>query len=127
MMRPLLASSLLALVVLAACHSSQNASTSSSSTPASSAQSSAGQNFKVYKLRGKVVSTDAAKGEVTLNAEAIPGLMEAMTMPYKLKDATILGKLHPGDAITADVLISQNADADTLLDHIVVVTQAKPE
>jgi hypothetical protein len=28
----------------------------------------------VYKLRGKVVSTDAAKGEVTLNHEAIPRL-----------------------------------------------------
>ena len=85
------------------------------------------QNFKVYKLRGKVVSTDAAKGEVTLNHEAIPGFMEAMTMPYKLKDASILSELHPGDVITADVLVSQDPDADILLDHIVVVAQAKPD
>jgi protein SCO1/2 len=108
---------LLVLIVLAGCHSGQKPP----------AQSNAGQNFKVYHLRGKVVSTDAAKGEVTLNHEAIPGFMEAMTMPYKLKDASILGELHPGDVITADVLVSQDPDADYLLDHIVVVAQAKPD
>jgi protein SCO1/2 len=113
----MLACSLLAVAVLAGCHSGQKAQT----------QSSAGQNFKVYKLRGKVVSTNAAKGEVTLNHEAIVGFMEAMTMPYKLKDPSILGELHPGDVITADVLVSQDPDADVLLDHIVVVAQAKPD
>jgi protein SCO1/2 len=50
-----------------------------------------------------------------------------MTMPYKLKDASILGELHPGDVITADVLVSQDPDAEVLLDHIVVVAQAKPD
>jgi protein SCO1/2 len=64
---------------------------------------------------------------VTLNHEAIPGFMEAMTMPYKLKDPSILSELHPGDVITADVLVSQSADADILLDHIVVVAQGKPD
>ena len=84
-------------------------------------------NFKVYKLRGKVVSTDAAKGEVTLNHEAIPGFMGGMTMPYKLKDASILGELHPGDVLIADVLVSQDTDAEVLLDHIVVVAQGRPD
>jgi protein SCO1/2 len=108
---------LLAFVLLAGCRSGQNAAT----------QSPAGQNFKIYKLRGKVVSTDAASGEVTLNHEAIPGFMDAMTMPYKLKDARILSELHPGDTITADVLVSPDPNADVLLDHIVVVAQAKPD
>jgi protein SCO1/2 len=116
-MRRLLASSLLVFLVLAGCHSSQKPPV----------QSNAGQNFKVYHLRGRVVSTDAAEGEVTLNHEAIPGFMEAMTMPYKLQDASILGDLHPGDMITADVLVSQDPDAEILLDHIVVVAQAKPD
>jgi protein SCO1/2 len=113
---PLLAA--LALVIaalaLAACRKA----------PPSQPQSS---HFKVYHLRGKVVSTDAAKGEVTLDHEAIPGFMEAMTMPYKLKDPSVLPELHPGDVITADVLVSQDADADLLLDHIVVVAQARPD
>jgi protein SCO1/2 len=113
----LLASSVLALLVLAGCHSGQK--------PPSQPDSS--QNFKAYHLRGKVVLTDAAKGEVTLNHEAIPGFMDAMTMPYKLKDASILGELHRGDVITADLLVSQDPDADVLLDHIVVVAQGKPD
>ena len=83
--------------------------------------------FKVYKLRGKVVSTNPATGEVTVDHEAIPGFMDAMTMPYKLKDPSILSELHPGDTITADVLVSQNPDADILLDHIVVIAQGKPD
>ena len=90
-------------------------------------QSSANPTYKVYKLRGKVVETNPAKGEVTLDHDAIPGFMDAMTMPYKLKDTSILSELHPGDVITADVLVSQGEDADVLLDHIVVVAQAKPD
>ena len=53
--------------------------------------------------------------------------MEAMTMPYKLKDPSILTELHPGDVITADLLVSQGSDADVALDHIVVVGQSKPD
>jgi protein SCO1 len=103
------------IVALAGCHSAAK-----SAAPVA-------ENFKVYKLRGKVVATDSAKGAVTLNHEAIPGFMEAMTMPYKLKDGSILGELHPGDVITADLLVSQDPNADVLLDHIVVVGQGKPD
>lgn len=105
---------MLAFIALTACHSGPQAG---SASPA----------YKVYKLRGKVVSTDAARGEVTLNHEAIPGFMGAMTMPYKLKDPAILSELHPGDVVTADVLVSPDPNADYLLDHLVVVAQAKPD
>jgi protein SCO1/2 len=108
---------LLAYLALAGCHSSPKPDSQSSTAPA----------YKTYKLRGKVVSTNPASGEVTLNHEAISGFMEAMTMPYKLKDANILGELHPGDVITADLLVAQNTDGDMLLDHIVVVGEARPD
>jgi protein SCO1/2 len=88
--------------------------------------SAADSSYKVYKLRGKVVANNPATGEVTLNHEAIPGFMDAMTMPYKLKDSSILSELHPGDVITADVLVS-DADASVVLDHIVVVAEGKPD
>lgn len=114
MIRSLLAGCFLALLAFAACHSP--------SKPDS--QSSTASSFKTYKLRGKVVSTNPAKGEVTVDHEAIPGFMDAMTMPYKLKDANILSELHPGDLITADLQVS---DADARLDHIVVVGQANPD
>ena len=106
-----------ALVALVGCRTGQKTATDSAANP----------SYKVYKLRGKVVSINSATSEVTLNHEAIPGFMDAMTMPYKLKDPSILGELHPGDVITADVLVSQDADAGVLLDHIVVVAQAKPD
>jgi len=108
---------LLALIAMAGCRSGQK--------PAP--QLSADMQYKVYHLRGKVVSTDAARGEVTLNHEAIPGFMDAMTMPYKLKDANVLSELHPGDMITADVLVSSDPNVDYLLDHIVVIAQARPD
>jgi protein SCO1/2 len=114
--RRFLAITLLA-VALAGCHTGhQNASATE-----------AGPSFKIYKLRGKVVSTDPTSGEVILDHEAIPGFMDAMTMPYKMKDASIVGELHPGDVITADLLVSQDADADVVLDHIVVVAQGTPD
>ena len=109
MMRRWLVLPLLALIVLAGCRSGQQ------------------PKMRTYHLRGKVVSINASRGEVTLNHEAISGLMEAMTMPYKLKDASVLGTLHPGDEITADLLVSPDPNADYLLDHIVVVAQPKPE
>ena len=91
------------------------------------AGSAADSSYKVYKLRGKVVGTNPATGAVTLNHEAISGFMEAMTMPYKLKDPNTLSELHPGDVISADVLVSQGGDASVVLDHIVVVAQGRAD
>jgi protein SCO1/2 len=115
--RRILVFTVLAVLSLTACRSGKEIAAGSASS----------SSFKIYKLRGKVLSADASRGEVTVNHDAIPGFMEAMTMPYKLKDANIASELHSGDVITADVLVSQDADAEVLLDHIVVVAQAKPD
>ena len=48
-----------------------------------------------YELQGKVVSIDVAKGLVVADHEAIPGVMKAMTMPFKA-DAATLRALVPG-------------------------------
>jgi protein SCO1/2 len=107
----------MAMTMATGCHRQQPGAT----------DSAADTSYKVYKLRGKVVSTNAATGEVTIKHEAIPGFMEAMTMPYKLKDPNILGELHSGDVLTADLFVSQESDANVFLDHIVVVAQGKPD
>lgn len=104
--------------LIAGCHSK---------TPSTATSGTTSSNFKVYKLRGKVVAANPSTGEVTIDHEAIPGFMEAMTMPYKLKDPSIMSELHPGDVITADLLVSQDADADVFLDNIVIVAQGKPD
>jgi len=84
---------------------------------------------KSYTVRGVVVGTDADKGEVVLKHEAIPGLMEAMTMPYKLKDPTIISELHPGDVITATLITQAAPEGPTnmRLDHFVVIAEARPD
>ena len=84
---------------------------------------------KTFPIRGKVVSVDATKGSVLLDHEAVPGFMDAMTMSYKLKDAGILSELHPGDRITATLLVTKTADGfvNPMLDQIVVTAQARPD
>lgn len=93
------------------------------------APSPAGQ-LMTYTVHGKVVSVDAAKGMIVLDHEAIPGFMDAMTMPYKLKDASVATELHPGDRITAKLLVRKLGDdeyEDPLLDEIVVTAQLRPD
>ena len=114
-MRRLFISALLSCLILTGCRSGQNSQDQSNTA------------VKVYHLRGKVVSTDVPHAIVVLDHEAIPDFMEAMTMPYQLKDPSIVSELHPGDVITADVLVSKSGQQTVLLDHIVVVAQSKPD
>jgi protein SCO1/2 len=107
----------LGVFLLAGCHSRQD-----SASPGSSHSGAT-----VYHLRGKVVSTDPASGVVVLNHEAIPGFMGAMTMPYQLKDPNAISELHPGDTITADVLVSKSSQQTVLLDDVDVIAQGKPD
>jgi len=118
----LLCSLLLGIVVLAGCDTNRKPSQADAST-----RNLPAQNIKVYRLRGKVVSTDPAHRQVTLNHEAIPGFMDAMTMPYRLKDENILSELHPGDVITSDLLVPPDPNLEVELDHIVVIAQGQPD
>jgi protein SCO1 len=79
---------------------------------------------KQYSVMGVIVSTDVTRGDVTIDSEAIPGFMGAMTMPYKVKDPNVLQDLHPGDHMMGQLLVS---DAGTVLDQIVITQQAKPD
>jgi protein SCO1 len=82
-----------------------------------------------YPVRGVVVGTDPANGEVILKHDAIPGLMPAMTMPYHLEDPSALSELHPGDLITATLLADHDAAGpiNLRLKNIVVIAQARPD
>jgi protein SCO1/2 len=94
------------------------------SAPAAAGSSAAQVSFQI---RGKVVSTDAA--HVTLDGEAVPGFMDAMTMPYKLKDPIVATELHPGDRITATILADKDGSdfTNVRLDNIVITAQARPD
>lgn len=82
---------------------------------------------KTFPVKGKVISTDAT--HVTLDHEAVPGFMDAMTMAYKLKDPSIVGELHPGDRVSARIVVQQD-DAgfrSPELDNVVIIAQARPD
>lgn len=97
------------------------------SPSAKSSQATQQMQEKTFPLRGKVIETDAE--HVTLDHEAIPGFMEAMIMPYKLKDPSVVSELHPGDRITAVIHVKQDEGGyhDAVLDNIVVVAQGRPD
>jgi protein SCO1 len=110
-MRRFLVACGIVMVLVAGCRSGQKSAPGAASSP----------NFKIYKLRGKVVRTDSAKGEVTVNHEAIPGFMEAMTMAYSVPDAKVLATLARGDEITADVVVTAGVPH---LENVVIVKKA---
>lgn len=65
----------------------------------------ASPNASRYDLRGKVVSFDKARREVTIAHEAIPGYMEAMTMPFTLNEEWVFDVLTPGAQIQATLVV----------------------
>jgi protein SCO1/2 len=60
---------------------------------------------KRYHLKGTVVSVDQRAHMVNVDADSIPGFMDAMMMPYSVKPVSELERLSAGDAITADVVV----------------------
>ena len=94
-----------------------------SQTPAATPPQSAA---KRYHLTGRVRSTDKRGNAVNIDGDAIPGFMDAMTMPYTVKDLTLLDKLTPGDQITADVVVQGD---DSWIENVVVTghTSAPPK
>jgi protein SCO1/2 len=59
---------------------------------------------KQYSLKGTVVSIDKPNSSLVVNGEAIPGFMDAMAMPYKVKNASELDPLAVGDSIAATIV-----------------------
>lgn len=82
-----------------------------------------------HPIQGKVVAVNAADSTITLDHQAIPGFMEAMTMDYKVDDPAALGELHAGDRISATLLNDRDAAGPShlRLHEIVVTAQAKPD
>jgi protein SCO1/2 len=64
---------------------------------------------KHYEMKGQVLALDRDKVEILVKHEDIPGLMPAMTMPYKVESAGMLDNLGPGDLITTDLAVDNGA------------------
>jgi protein SCO1 len=87
-------------------------------------QPSGSSSAKRYALKGKVVSVDKNAGTANINNEPIAGFMDPMIMPYKIKPASTLDQLQPGDSITADVVVAE--PGNYWLENVKVVVHAQP-
>jgi protein SCO1/2 len=91
----------------------------------SGSQSSGGRTSassqKQYSIRGKVVSVDQKDGVIALDTEAIPGVMEAMTMASTLQNPSVASELHPGDKLSAQLRLGAQG---AMLSSIVILQQA---
>jgi protein SCO1/2 len=69
---------------------------------------------KRYPFTGRVVSIDAQDQSALIANDNIPGFMDAMTMPYKVRPLAALSQLLPGDSISAEVVVVEpNGNNDT--------------
>lgn len=63
---------------------------------------------KHYPFKGKVVSIDKAAKKATIDHDAVPGYMEAMTMDFPIKEDWVWNDLTPGSEIRADLVVSKD-------------------
>lgn len=59
---------------------------------------------RAYAVRGTVVEV-RPPDHVVVAHEAIPGFMDAMTMPFAVADPSLLAGLVPGDTVAADLVV----------------------
>lgn len=71
-----------------------------------------------FPVRGVVVSVNMEKMRVVMDHEEIPDYMKAMTMPFKVKDSTLLAKIQPGDTVEGVLAVSRT---ESWLESLTVV------
>lgn len=87
-----------------------------------SAKPTASKQAKRFDFKGKVVSVDKAKKEITVAHDDIKDYMPAMTMPFPLKDDWAFDVLAPGSTVAATLVV----DTDSFwLEGIVISTGGK--
>jgi protein SCO1/2 len=67
-----------------------------------------GSEERRYTLQGQILSISADRMEASIKHEEIPGFMSAMTMSYKVREASQYQNLKPGDLITSTLVIEPN-------------------
>jgi protein SCO1 len=75
---------------------------------------------KRYELKGKILKVEKENKRIEVAHEKIEGFMDAMTMPFAVKDDANFDKLQVGDQITA-TLIYNSSDNRSWLENIQVI------
>jgi protein SCO1 len=62
-----------------------------------------------YELHGQVLAVDSVRNEITVKHEDIKGFMPGMTMPFKVRDASLVAGRTPGELIRATLVVEDAA------------------
>jgi protein SCO1/2 len=65
-------------------------------------------NQEIHAARGVVVEVNSSEKKVTIKHNEIPGYMQAMTMPFDVKDTNELTGLEPGDPVSFRLIVANN-------------------
>ena len=63
---------------------------------------------RAYELRGQIIAVNPSRQEITVKHEDIRGFMPGMTMPFKVRDRSLLEGRVPGELITATLVVGDN-------------------
>jgi protein SCO1/2 len=74
---------------------------------------------QVFQVHGQVRGLEAAGKTIRIAHEAIPGYMPAMTMPFHVKDATLLKGLSVGDRVQFELVVTRD---DSWIAHVETVS-----
>ena len=62
---------------------------------------------QIFQVKGVVVAVKPQEKTVRIRHEEIPGYMEAMTMPFEVKDTNELAGVSDGDSVTFRMLVTE--------------------
>ncbi len=82
---------------------------------------------KRYPFKGKVVGVNKEKKKATIDHEAIPDFMEAMTMDFFIREDWVWENLTPGAEIRAELVVDSSADEPYWLEKVGIVALPNPD
>ena len=62
-----------------------------------------------YDVRGLVLKVDSPRKTMLVSCESIPGYMEAMTMPFTVREPRMLEGLQPGTAVEFTLVVEEDS------------------
>ena len=73
-----------------------------------------------HQIRGLVMALDSARNRIIIAHEEIPHYMKAMTMPFTVKESTMLRGIEVGDSVCGVVTVKKS---EVWLDSLVLVAR----
>lgn len=80
-------------------------------------------NVRTFQVHGRIRSVDPANKTVRIAHEAIPNYMPAMTMPFAVKDQSLLNGMAAGEHVQFELSVTES---DSWISHIEKISAERP-